>query len=219
MFQPKLARRGWTLRRLLFSDTDTTNYRNHAAALNPEVCRTHSPSQLPPVEVDPVLAERLFGPNKKASSGGFSIPAGIHEYAVFSRALANEEPFTGIVAHISVHPAATYVKMPRQVPVFLESLLEESDFGCHIAENEFLMICPGPRGDEARRRWETVCERLWSFQLDLKDASTISFSWGGAQARDERLLDAVTSATERMLQTKHHRKTVFLDVVPNKRVV
>jgi len=220
MFETRLMRGGsrggrrWTLRRLLLCDTSLPSHRHDFTPLDAaDVAVFDLPSRLPPVEVDPVLVARLFGPDPELVSLNVAIPAGIHERGALSRVLASDQPFTGVVAHIAVNCGA------GRAEKFFHSLLEESDFGCHIAEGEFIIICPGLEGGEARRRLQSISEWLWHFQLGFAEDSTILFSWGGVEARSERLLDAATNATEKMLQTKYQRETVSIDSMAQKRAV
>jgi hypothetical protein len=208
------AGRKWTLRRLLLCDTTIQSYRRDSIRLEQADVHFFGPaSQLPPVEVDPVLVELLFGPDPEHASLNAAIPAGIHERSAFSRVLASDEAFTGVVAHIALDGGSARAKK------LFDSLLDESDFGCHVAEDEFILICPNLEGDQARHRLESISERLWRFQLGFAEDSTILFSWGGVEARNERLLDAATRATEKMLQTKYRRRTVSIDSMAQKRAV
>ena len=47
-----------------------------------------------------------------------------------------------------------------------------------------------------------ISERLWDYQLRGIGASSILFSWGGVQVKDQPLSEAVASAVDRMRQTK-----------------
>jgi len=192
-------------------------------------------TQLPPVQMDSALVELLFGhegsnpqpqppPEDAAPAKLHEIPAGMHEGEILHRVLAIEEPFTGIAVSIAFHDDPGSEPSEQLFPRFMASLLEKGEFGCLISGDEFLLVSPGLSGISAKRRLERISERLWNLQLGLscsriqkagepKSAwnSLILFSWGAAEAEGARLLDVVTEATEKMLQTKHYRKTVCID--------
>jgi len=161
-----------------------------------------------------VVAHRgeILGMRRPAASH-FSIPAGVYRYPALSYVFAKQEPFSGVVLHIAVNDVAGYEGVPAGISEFFVSLLEESDFGCHIADDEFLMVCPGLDAPSANRRLRAILERLWIFQLSATPSGPVLFSWGAVEAREERLLDAATSATEKMLQTKRYRQAVYIDSV------
>ena len=141
----------------------------------------------------------------------FSIPAGAYRFPALSYVLAKEEPFSGVVMHIAVNDVPGYDGAPGCMAEFFASLLEENDFGCYIADDEFLLICPNLDPPSANRRLRAILEKLWLFQLSAAPASPVLFSWGAVEVREQRLLDAATNATEKMLQTKRHRQSVYID--------
>jgi hypothetical protein len=228
MSESKLARRKTkagrkgTLRKLLFIDLGIRERCEHPQE-QPEsrFDSFYAPAPLPPVEIDPVLVEILFGStHRERGAQGASqppIPTGAHPHAALAAILAMDGPFTGVVAHIALNGIPGQEELEPLLSEFLSTLLEEGDFGCQLAADEILVVCPGLSGTEARQRLESLSERLWSFQLSFIDSASILFSWGAVEASNERLLDAVTNATERMLQTKYHRKTVSIVAVPQQK--
>jgi len=146
-----------------------------------------------------------------ASAGRFSIPSGVYRYPALGYVLAKEAPFSGVVIHIAVNDVPGYEGVPAGTAQFFASLAEERDFGCHVGGDEFLLICPEPDAAAANRRLRSILEKLWTFQLSAGPDLPVLFSWGAAEAREERLVDAATNATEKMLQTKRQRQSVYID--------
>jgi hypothetical protein len=149
----------------------------------------------------------------KPATGCFSIPAGVYRYPALSYVLAKDEPFSGVVVHIAANDVPGYESVPAGFSRFFTSLMDESDFGCHLADDEFLIIYPEPDASSANRRLRSILEKLWIFQLSVAPVFPVLFSWGAVEAREARLLDAVTDATDKMLQTKRHRQSVHIDSV------
>jgi len=50
---------------------------------------------------------------------------------------------------------------------------------------------------------------LWNFQLRGQGSCSVLFSWGGINAQNEPLSEAIASAIERMQQTKRNRVVLF----------
>ena len=148
---------------------------------------------------------------KEPAPGRFSIPTGVYLYPALAHVLAKEEPFSGVVVHIAVNEVPGHERIPEEMSRFFANLLEAEDFGCQLAEDEFLIVSPHPDAASANRRLRSILERLWLFQLSGPSNFPVLFSWGAFEAREERLLDAATCATERMLQTKRQRQAVYID--------
>jgi GGDEF domain-containing protein len=87
-------------------------------------------------------------------------------------------------------------------------LLGPDDCACRHGADEFLIICPGLRGENAQRRLNEISERLWNFQLRGQGSCSVLFSWGGING-NEPLSEAIASAIERMQQTKRSRVVLF----------
>jgi hypothetical protein len=151
--------------------------------------------------------------------GGGIIPAnrtnGMIQQPAFELLLENQQPFTGLVVSISVNGDSGMWRsqgLMQSVAAYIATLLTGSDYACRTAYDEFVMVCPGERGAQSQRRLNHVSERLWDYQLRGIGASSILFSWGGVQAQRQPLADAVTSANERMHETRrsgHSGKTVM----------
>jgi GGDEF domain-containing protein len=94
---------------------------------------------------------------------------------------------------------------------YVSTLLRDRDFGCRIAEDEFVLVCPGELGADAQRRLSQISERLFDYQLRCIGSFSILFSSGGVDVDQEPLADAVSGAVERMSQTRRSRKTVTLE--------
>lgn len=156
-----------------------------------------------------------------SSSNELLVPAGMHEKSDLTRLLQSNKPFTGLVVSIGVSEndgrSPRNEDTMRATSLYISGLLRENDFGCRAADDEFLMICPGEEGAEAQRRLSQIAERLWDFQLREIGTYSILFSWGGIDVHTEPLSEAISSASERMHQTKRSRKTVSMDSVSHRR--
>jgi hypothetical protein len=135
--------------------------------------------------------------------GADGLPAGYHEYAVLQRLAASGQAFTGLV--IAIGTNALDRMQVGLVGGFLRSLLEEKDFGCLSGAHEFVLICPNLDGEGAQRRLASVAEKLWDFQLRSMGSIDVQFAWGGKEARNDSLNEAVAAATEQMQETRRSR--------------
>ena len=151
-----------------------------------------------------------------------SFPAGMQDESALDRLVKANKPFTGLVIALGVNQndgrAATRDEI-LSVNVFVRSLLRSEDFACRTANDDFLILCPGEKGLEAKERLNQISERLWDFQLRGIGNFSLLFSWGDVQVDDELLSEAVASAFERMHQTRRARKTVSLDSVSSRKKV
>jgi hypothetical protein len=149
------------------------------------------------------------------------IPAGMFDQSFLARLLEIKKPFTGLAVSIGINEndgsAPRSEDLMRSTSIFISSLLQDGDFGCQSGDDEFLMLCPGPKGAEAQRRLSQIAERLWDFQLRGIGTFSILFSWGGIEVNNELISDAIASAAERMYQTKRSRKTVSMESVNQRR--
>jgi hypothetical protein len=137
-----------------------------------------------------------------------SIPTGLCDRAAVQPFLESDLPFTGLVVLVGLaNTRATRQEHPAQP--FIEGLLGPADFACRNSEEEFLIVCPGSRGADAQRRLNEISERLWNFQLRGQGSFSVLFSWGGIGVENEPLSEAISSATERMRQTKRSRVLFF----------
>ncbi len=158
-----------------------------------------------------------------ANSPELVVPGGLFDQAFLARLLEIHKPFNGLVVSIGISEndgrEPQSADLLRSTSSYIGNLLRKGDFGCQVAADEFLMICPGEQGAEAQRRLSHISEQLWDYQLRGVGAFSILFSWGGIDVRNEPLSDAIASATERMRQTKRCRKTVSMDSVNQRRKV
>ena len=134
------------------------------------------------------------------------VPPGMHDAGTLQQLTASRKLFSGLVISISVNQqetAAVNAGEPAQsIESLVAGLLREPDFGCQLANNEFVLICPGPGGAEAQRRLSDVSERLWDFQLRMLGKVSVLFNVGGVDVQRESLSDAIASAKERMGRTR-----------------
>lgn len=151
------------------------------------------------------------------------VPAGMQSPAVLSQILESRQLFTGLVISIGVS-----AKDPRQtrtedlafsIEQFIAGLLRNADFGCRVDNQEFLLLCPGPRGAEAQRHLSHVAERLWDYQLRALGKLPLEFSVGGTDVQGESLSDAIASAKQRMNQSRRSAKSNSMSLVLRKKAV
>lgn len=151
-----------------------------------------------------------------------TFPAGMQDQTALDRLLQTNKPFTGLVIALGVNQndgrAASRDEI-LSVNAFVRSLLRSEDFACRTANDDFLLLCPGEKGVEAKQRLNQISERLWDFQLRGIGNFSLLFSWGDVQVDGELLSEAVASALERMHQTRRARKTVSLDSVSSRKKV
>ncbi len=131
---------------------------------------------------------------------------GIIQPPELEKLIDSSEPFTGLVVSIGVNDSDSSMwhskGLMSSIGNYIATLLRDNEYACRTAYDEFLMVCPGERGAQSQRRLNHISERLWDYQLRGMGASSVLFSWGGAQVQDLLLADAVASATERMRETK-----------------
>ena len=127
--------------------------------------------------------------------------------------LKTNKPFTGVAVSISVTGAEGRPLSDGQldwVATFIDSLLDENDYGCRIAREEFVIACPGVQRAEAQQRLNDISQRLWEFQLRGIGNHSVAFGWGGVEARNESLGDALASAVERMHLNQNSRNRIYV---------
>ena len=168
---------------------------------------------LPPITIDAALWERLISrmPTQSLlspSSAPASQPRGMIRQPAFDELLVSAKPFTGLVLSIAINDIDSsmwHSHSPMQsVGNYVASLLQENDFSCRTAYDEFVMVCPGEQGKQSQHRLNHIAERLWDYQLRGIGACSILFIWGGVQVQDRPLAEAVASATERMREIKRN---------------
>jgi hypothetical protein len=185
-----------------------------------------------PIAPSPVAAETAPTPaivetqfeliqGTASMSNHLVIPAGMYDQSFLARLLEIKKPFTGLAVCIGINEndgsAPRSEDLMRSTSLFISGLLQEGDFACQSGDDEFLILCPGPQGADAQHRLSHISERLWDFQLRGIGTFSILFSWGGIEANNELLSDAIVSAADRMYQTKRSRKTVSMESVNQRR--
>lgn len=125
--------------------------------------------------------------------------------------LERREPFTGLVVSVGIHDSDSSMwhnpQIVHDIAGYICSLLKEGEFATRTAFDEFVMVCPGEEGATAQRRLNHISERLWDYQLRGMGATAVMFSWDGLPVKDLTLADGITSATERMRETKRIGKS------------
>jgi len=169
--------------------------------------RAERETPLPPFTIDAALWERLIASHDDSR---YVAPtkhySGMIQPPVLEHLLKSEEPFTGLVVSIGINDSDSSMwhsqGLMQSVGTYIATLLSENDFSCRTAYDEFVMVCPGRRGAQSQVHLNDISQRLWDFQLRGIGACSILFSWGGVQVQDQPLAEAVSSATERMRETK-----------------
>jgi hypothetical protein len=133
-----------------------------------------------------------------------AVPAGFHDASVLQRAVESGRPVSGLI--LSIGTNAMGGESSTEVSDFLETLLGAQDFGCQSGADEYVLICMGEQGAAAQRRLSAMSEKLWEFQLRSIGGLGVQFSWGSAEARNERIGEAVASAIEQMQETRQSRR-------------
>lgn len=173
-----------------------------------EETRAEEPARLFAEESEPKTVEM---PSER-----IAVPTGFQDYSILAEALESEALFRGTILAISVNNFADRTPLEgetlKDVTKFFESLLTPSDLGCQPGDDEFLVILPDELGAPAQRRLQYISQRLWDYQIRSVGPHTIMFSWGAAEITGETLRDAITSAKERMLQTKRNRERASSEI-------
>jgi hypothetical protein len=131
-----------------------------------------------------------------------AIPTGFHEALVLQRAVEAGRSISGLIVSIGTNNLGG----SSEVADFLRTLLTAQDFGCQSGADEYILICMGEQGAAAQRRLSVISEKLWDFQLRSIGGLGVQFSWGSAEARGERIGEAVAGAIEQMQETRQSRR-------------
>jgi len=140
-------------------------------------------------------------------------PRGMIDGLALEQILKTNKPFTGVAVSISVTGAEGRPLGDGQldwVATFIDSLLDENDYGCRIDREEFVIACPGVQRAEAQQRLNDISQRLWEFQLRGIGNHSVVFGWGGVEARNESLGDALASAVERIHLNQNSRNRIYV---------
>jgi len=142
-------------------------------------------------------------------SAGF--PAGLHDGFVLSKLVESRQPIRGLVVSIGVNAGRKSDGTASEaVAKLVQSLIGPGDFAAQSSDEEFLLIYPEESGASAQRRLSKIAQQLWDFQLRSLGSFQILFSWGGIEVRSESIEEAITSASERMQETKRGRKLLTM---------
>ncbi len=165
-------------------------------------------------------------PSEGTNEAKLEIPAGLHEPGVLAQLLGNQTPFSGVVVAIGLNDYETLgdklasgADSMAALNKMVLSMLRPQDFACRFQDDEYILIYPGERGSSAQRRLFQVSEKLWDFQLRSLGNLSVMFSWGGLEVTSETLAEAVSSARERMYQTKRNRKPSGLEFASTRKKV
>ena len=190
-----------------------------------------SKALLPPPTVDNALFDLLVSGGAAPSPVNAPVPVtranfegapaaapltrlkGMIEPLALEGILRTNKPFTGAAASISVSGAEGRRLTEGQlewVATYLAGLLDENDYGCRNAPEEFLIVCPGLQRAEAQQRLNEISQRLWEFQLRGIGNHSIIFNCGGIESRNEPLADALASAVERMRLNQRSRNQIYV---------
>jgi len=168
---------------------------------NPELARAKDSSAM---EVAPGALDAKYRVVESEAQSRW--PTGTIQQPVLEKLLAVGESFSGLVVSIGVNDSDSSMwhsqGLMHSVGSYLAGLLREQDFCCRTDYDEFILVCRGEHGAQSQRRLNHISERLWDYQLRGVGASSILFSWGGVQVKDQPLAEAVASAVDRMRQTK-----------------
>ncbi len=158
----------------------------------------------PPIDVAPGALDVTYQVVNSETHSTW--PTGMIQQPVLEKLLADGELFSGLVVSIGVNDSDSSMwhsqGLMHSVGNYLTGLLHEQDFSCRTDYDEFILVCRGEHGAQSQRRLNNISELLWDYQLRGIGASSILFSWGGVQVKDQPLSEAVASAVDRMRQTK-----------------
>ena len=192
-----------------------------AARRSDRILATESapPDQSRPPKANPVLTTWLIeravqrtarktgtDPSCPAPGIDLQVPPGMHPFAALSQLMENRQPFTGLV--ISIGVTAKNSRETRNealgLPLeqFIAGLLRSSDFGCRVDSEEFVLLCPQPSAAAAQRHLSHISEQLWDYQLRGLGKSPLVFNMGGTDVHNESVADAISSARQRMNQSR-----------------
>jgi GGDEF domain-containing protein len=181
-----------------------------ASAASAQLARQHepvlTPVEEPRAERSLVVVHRSPAAEASRQSGSESAARGIGDRAALARLKRGTDRFTGTVTVISAENfrvASEHLgkgaaeETMRQASRIIENLAGERDMLCRNAEDEFVLVSPDTAAT-SKRRLDQLAERLWDFQLRNLGTSSISFSWGSAQANQELFADVLAEAQSRM---------------------
>jgi hypothetical protein len=127
------------------------------------------------------------------------------------RMIENRETVSGLVVSIGLH-CERNGPVPERILNFMQSLGSAGDICGWSGADEFLLISPAERGASAQRRLARISRELWDFQLGSLGDFAILFSWGGVEAENEPIEDAIALAGMRMQETRRARKAFLGEI-------
>lgn len=145
------------------------------------------------------------------------VPAGAHPPSVLNQLLEREEPLTGLVISVGIneylkfdeiHGRSAAEQLLNTVDALIQEVAGEQGFCTRRSDDEFVLIYPRLTGAAAQQRLSETAERLWDYQLQTLGTFTVVFSWGATEAQRQMLAEALTTASENMVETRGTRKNV-----------
>ena len=137
-----------------------------------------------------------------------TLPTGLRDSDVLSQLMRARRQVSGLVVSVGVHSESTRAdgSLRGSTRRLVESLLGPGDLAAQCSPEEFVLIYPQERGAAAQRKLSQIAQQLWDFQLHSLGSSELLFSWGGFEAKGEMIEDAISSASERMRESRRaHR--------------
>jgi hypothetical protein len=135
----------------------------------------------------------------KNRSGGAPTGPGLERW------IAGQQRFSGLVVSIGVDAPPHTDR--RAIAAAIQLLLQPGEVGGSVADGEYVLLMPAERGASAQRRLSNIAQQLWDLQLGPLSESGVQYTWGGVEARDEVVEDAVAGASERMRETRRGRQS------------
>jgi hypothetical protein len=169
----------------------------------------HQTEPSPDAPTNPPLAEQPVALPEPPKVPQLALPAGMHERNILQRLTERPEVITGLLVAVTVNDIErvqqacgrpAFETLMSSIQALVQSVLGPKDFCCRLAEGEYLAVCPGLLGTMAARKVTQISETLWDFQLRSLGSYTVLFNWGACEVTNERLLEAMNQALERIHQ-------------------
>lgn len=134
------------------------------------------------------------------------IPAGFQDSGVLTRLVQQHQRVSGLVVSVGIAPGPGENETPpsAEIEQMIRSLLGNEDFAAPSARNEYLLIFPNQRGTAAQRKLRELTQQLWDYQNQTAETCSVLFRWGGVEVHAEAIDAAISSASERMRQTRRN---------------
>lgn len=159
----------------------------------------------------------------EAPQYGSPLPAGMFNNWPFSVFLEIDKPFTGLVVLIDI--CAKDGRPPRSETLLqsisgqIAGLIGEGDFGCRTSDDAFVLVFPGERDADAKRRLNVISDRLWNAQQRAGGSFSLHFSWGGLGKQERPFREAFAAAVQRMNQIGRRRRSISMGSVNRHRTI